>query len=296
MKDILLLHNPGAGEESHDEEELTELVTGAGFKCDYQSLKSKGWDKKLSKYEILAVAGGDGSVRKVVRALLRKDHKELPTIGIIPMGTANNISKTIYEGIDPEHIVASWKQRKTTPFNVGWVSGLPQKHFFIEGLGIGVFPTLVSAMKTVDEAISDDPDKRMQISLELLAGIIRAYDAIPCRIEIDGADHSGNYLLVEIMNICSVGPNLMLSPDCIPGDSNFSIVLISEQQRQNLLDYISGKIKGTEGLTAFPTIKGSQIKIETECKRIHIDDKIVKIPSKSVISIDLDEKRLQFLS
>ncbi len=296
MKQILLLHNPGAGEESHDEKHLTGLIEGAGFKCDYQSVKEKGWEKRIGKQEIIAVAGGDGTVRKAVRALLKKDLKKMPQIGVIPLGTANNIAKTIYESIEPEAVINSWKEDKSVPFNLGWVRGLPQKHFFIEGLGFGVFPTLVRAMQTVDEAISEHPDKRIQIALELLSGIIGAYKAIPCQLEIDGADHSGEYLLVEIMNICSVGPNLMLSPDCKPGDAHFSIVLISANERQQFLDYISGKIKGVEGLTAFPTIQGSRIRLRPEAKSIHIDDKLVKLPMNATIDIELDEKRLSFLA
>jgi diacylglycerol kinase (ATP) len=56
----------------------------------------------------------------------------------------------------------------------------------------------------------------------------------PYRIELDGRDCSGDYLLVEVMNVPALGPQLELSPKSDPGDGHFELVLAGENERAAL--------------------------------------------------------------
>jgi len=50
---------------------LVELLCAAGHKVNYQSSKEKKWKKALKNPgDIVAVAGGDGTVGKVARRLI----------------------------------------------------------------------------------------------------------------------------------------------------------------------------------------------------------------------------------
>jgi hypothetical protein len=101
--------------------------------------------------------------------------------------------------------------------------------------------------------------------------------------------------MVEVMNICSVGPNLGLSRDCDPGDHQFDVVLIPEHKRERLLEYITHRLQGGEEPAAFPAIKGRNIRLKTEERNMHIDDKLVKNIKGTLFGIELDEHRLRFL-
>src|ERR1044072_2398775 len=104
MKIARLFHNPTAGEGEHTRKKLVSLMEAAGFDCSYSSTKKKRWEKIESKdTDFIVIAGGDGTVRKVAEELLDQKvlNKILP-IGLLPLGTANNIAKTLNIPSDPE--------------------------------------------------------------------------------------------------------------------------------------------------------------------------------------------------
>ena len=70
MQTVKLIHNPTAGDEEHNKEHLVAQIEKAGFECRYSSTKKSGWKEIEEDIDILAVAGGDGTVRKVVKNIL----------------------------------------------------------------------------------------------------------------------------------------------------------------------------------------------------------------------------------
>lgn len=97
MKHISILHNPGAGTTDHAPEELRSRLEANGFTCSYYSTKETDDDDFVSdRADIIAVVGGDGTVRKLVGQILnRKVLDKKPLIALIPSGTANNIARTL---------------------------------------------------------------------------------------------------------------------------------------------------------------------------------------------------------
>ena len=71
MKKIHLLHNPGAGAAAYDKKHLIDMIESAGYNCSYSSTKKEGWCDIVNLHsDFIAVAGGDGTVRKLARELL----------------------------------------------------------------------------------------------------------------------------------------------------------------------------------------------------------------------------------
>lgn len=94
MKIAKLLHNKGAGNEEHSKEELIELIEEAGYQCRYSSAKGIDEDDFEDEVDFLVAAGGDGTVRSITKKLLdRKALEKTFPIALLPLGTANNISK-----------------------------------------------------------------------------------------------------------------------------------------------------------------------------------------------------------
>ncbi len=128
MKKIKLVHNPGAGDEVHGKETLIKQIEAAGFECRYSSTKADGWKVVEDDIDMIAVAGGDGTVRKVVKQLLQQNSKgkSFP-IAVLPLGTANNIAKTFEIDTDTNNVIASWPSSQIKKVDVGEVQNGPAR-------------------------------------------------------------------------------------------------------------------------------------------------------------------------
>jgi diacylglycerol kinase family enzyme len=292
MKFANLLHNPKAGEGEYTKKKLLALIQSFGFDCSYSSTKKKGWEKmEAAESDFIILAGGDGTVRKVAPELL---DRKLP-IGLIPLGTANNIAKTLGIIGDPAGIIEAWKNKNLRKFDVGRIYGLKKASFFLEGLGYGVFPRLMKEMRKAESRLIDSPEKSLNLALETLHDIILASKARYCKISVDGADYSGEFLLAEVMNTQSIGPNLNLAPFADPGDGSLDVVLIAERQREEFANYVHNKMHGVEQTPVFNILKAKNLEIYWEGKLLHVDDEIIELNDPQEVRIKLQEGVLEFL-
>jgi diacylglycerol kinase (ATP) len=296
MKRALLLHNPGAGDEEHSAEELKGLICDHGFECIYSSVKDKEWKDFDFEFDFLVVAGGDGTVRKVAKELLtRKMIDKIWPIGLLPFGTANNIAKTLNLNKSTEAIIEDWQQQNMQKFDVGRIENVEDAELFLESLGYGVFPYLMIQMKNREVKDDETPDEKMKAALQLLHQIILSYPLHYCELKIDGKDYSGQYLLLEVMNTKSIGPNLFLAPDADPGDGMLEIVAVTNENKEAFERYVAGKINGEELPFDFTHFRGKNISLNWEGTHIHVDDEVIKIKKAQEVKVELKEGLLQFL-
>jgi diacylglycerol kinase (ATP) len=129
-------------------------------------------------------------------------------------------------------------------------------------------------MKKMKDIERDDasPEENLQLALKKLHDIVTKYPAKPFTITIDGVPNTDHYIMIEIMNISSMGPNLNLSPNSDPGDGEFELVMIPENQREEFASYISYKMSGIEKSFVPIVIKGKKISIATPAGYMHTDD------------------------
>ncbi len=297
MKFAKLLHNPLAGEGNYDKGELVSMIQSAGFGCSYSSTKKDGWEKIESKeIDFIILAGGDGTVRKVAESLLNKTllDRKYP-IGLLPMGTANNIAKTLdIPRNNPHAVISSWNENRIKKFDVGRIYGIKKSKFFLESFGVGLFPELMLRMKKQDNGEKESVQKSLQTALEVLRELVEDARARFCRVNLDGVIHKGNYLMVEIMNTVSIGPRLNLAPLADPSDGEFEVVMVSENERDKFINYIDGLIQGKEEAPFFNIVKAKRLEIFWDGSKAHVDDEIVEIKNESSIKIELLHGLLEF--
>ena len=297
MRKAKVLHNPGAGEGDTTKRELVKQIESEGFKCSYSSTKQFRWENiETEDIDFLILAGGDGTVRKVAEELLGRKviDKKLP-LGLLPFGTANNIAKTLGMDKPAPEIIHGWHDATLKNFDVGRIEGLTEPTFFLESFGYGLFPKLMLEMKKRNKNDIQDPKEQLQAALELLHELVLSAPVKKCNIQIDTIDCSGEFLLVEVMNIRSIGPNLHLAPNADPGDGKFDIVLITENQLKHLAEYVRNKIDGLEVPFDFPLLKGKSLQIDWNGKHIHVDDEYHKADEPVSIRIELRQGLLDFL-
>ena len=296
-KKATVLHNPGAGEAETSKNDLIEQIEAAGFKCSYSSTKQFRWENiETQENDFLILAGGDGTVRKVAEELLSRKviEKKLP-LALIPLGTANNIAKTLQISGRPVDIISGWANARIKNFDVGVITGLEEPTFFLESFGYGLFPKLITEMKRQKKNDIPDPKERLLAALRILHELILNGPVKRCNLHIDGKDYSGQFLLVEVMNIRSIGPNLHLAPESDPGDGELEVVLITESQRGRLAEYVRNKLDGNEVLFDFPILKCKHMSIQWEGKHVHVDDEYYSVRKSAVVTIAIREGLLEFL-
>src|SRR5262249_60740374 len=102
----LLLHNPTPGTKGHDKDSIIDALQLADFKVDYVSTKDDGVKTALKEASDLVVAaGGDGTVAYVFTHT--PDH-DVP-IGVMPLGSANNIARSLGIAGTPPELAETWR-------------------------------------------------------------------------------------------------------------------------------------------------------------------------------------------
>src|SRR5512146_2681645 len=204
-KRITLIHNPQAGDEHQPSAgQLEALLNEAGYKVRYQSSKEKGWAKALKRSaDIIAVAGGDGTVGKVARRLIGGG---VP-IGVLPVGTANNIAKSLGIAELPiTKLIPSWEKACRLSFDAGIARGPWGERYFIEGVGAGL---VTNSIPRADRNKTLPQLPQTEVKLSYAQQLIREHleDTRPLDIKatLDGKDVSGRYLLIELMNMQFIG-------------------------------------------------------------------------------------------
>jgi diacylglycerol kinase family enzyme len=289
---VTLIHNPGAGAQSaSDARKLVKLLEDAGHEVRGKSAKDDDWEKALDwPADVVAVAGGDGTVARVAKRMHRR---KLP-IAPLPSGTANNISRTLGLVDRPfEELVRAWPEGRRVKLDVGVARGPWGERYFIEGVGAGLFACLLSRPKSERKQVKrGPPEERVAGALEMLRKQADACSPVEVQVTLDGKELSGTYLLLEAVNIPYVGPNLFLAPDSQPGDGSFDVVLATEAERERLKNYLTAWQENRERLSVLPSHRGKHLQLQWNGFELHIDDDLwpdegERPPQPSTIDLEI---------
>ena len=269
---ILLIHNPTAGDEELSGNELLALIRDAGHEALYQSVEEDSYNSvTLESFDLVAVGGGDGTVRKVV---MQHIGCGVP-ITVLPMGTANNISKTLGIEGQPQDLIQSWSSARRMKFSIGMAKGPWGEARFIEGVGLGLFTTVMSMLDSAKEIdqLATAPEK-LDYAVQKVKETLSRYHPRQMSVTLDGEDYSGKYLLLEAMNSKSIGPNLFLAPYADPTDEHLDFVFVSEDDREEFASYLTARLQGEEGSPDFTIKKGRRLEVEWQGEEVRIDDQL----------------------
>jgi len=296
------MHNPKAGDGGRLKKDLIDLITSCDFSCTYVSTKDKGWDRLKRKTTLVVVAGGDGTVRQVLKRLLKRRliDKRL-TIAIVPLGTANNFAKTLHitaslPGL--KQTLAKWHIKK---IDIGAVGNLPEASFFLEGMGFGLMAALMETMKRIDRSAVKSADEELVFAMDQLINLAGMFEPRAGAVTIDGVRHEGHYLMMEVLNTRSVGPNLVLAPDADPTDGRLHAALVKESDRGAFVAYLhelrSGMPFGQrrnvpcEVITVYHSLS-----MEGDHKLLHVDDELIKVKKSRPLTVEVRAGIVDLLS
>ena len=285
---VALLHNTSAGSEDHTDDELVRMIGRAGHEVVHVVDGVQALTEALQKSpcDLIAVAGGDGTVG---RAACELSEWGVP-LGILPLGTANNTANTLGMSAGIKKLVKSWQSATRQPFDLALLDDGAVRQRFSEGVGWGVFPLTVAEAKKKPSL--DAPRRQLRRDRKRFRDIVASARARFYEIEIDGRDCSGNYLMVEVMNVPLLGPQLEVSPASNPSDGELEVVLAGESERE-ALDSLARLGKTPVPL---PSQRGSQIRVRAEDGLLHKDGGLLRhAPGKRAFEIGVQAAAIHYL-
>ncbi|WP_051292655.1 diacylglycerol/lipid kinase family protein [Olivibacter sitiensis] len=291
---IQLLHNDAAGA-STQELELVKLIHKEGFKCKLFGHSERIAHQILPQTDVLAVAAGDGTIRKLALDMLNGHLKHRRPIALLPHGTANNISRALGISGTNRQIIRSWHQQYLHPFDIGQYSIGRKYSFFLESFGFGVFPRLISIFNDRKKEVAHNVDEEIHLALQYLLDIVKYYKARMCHIQIGKQRIDEKLLLLEVMNIPSIGPRLTLSPHSDPSDGILELVYVTEAQREAFIAWIEQMIAGKSTKLEAKRILLNKASITLPPVDWHTDDRLIKRKSKGTVHISLLGHMFDFL-
>ncbi len=284
----ILFHNPTAGDGDHSREELLTLLRTRGIDPLYCSTRGDDFPDMLREpADLILIAGGDGTVAKV---LTRVSHPPL-RVGLLPLGTANNIAVSLGLSGDLARLTSDWEGSVVRPFNVGCASGPWGERRFVESVGFGALASATNKKSGKSSKIS----KSLIKGRETFRDCLKEAKPVEMTIEIDGEQQPGNWIAVEMMNVPATGPRLKLS-EADPGDDMLDVVLIDEADRQDVLDWLNAP---DDLPPPVPAIRGREIRFRWSGKPLlRIDDDTPDAPEDgdAEISVKLESHALSILA
>jgi diacylglycerol kinase family enzyme len=265
---VALLHNSAAGGEDHTDIELIALIEREGHSVEHVVSHVADLTAALHARacDLVVVAGGDGTVGRTACQLAGW---QVP-IAILPFGTANNTAAALRLPRRAKKAVSSWREAERVPFDLGLLDDGSERLRFAECVGWGVFP------KTIVEARQLDSDSSVKQTLKrdrrLFRSLLASTEPRSYRVDVDGRDCSGSYVLVEVLNISLLGPQLPLSPHSDPSDGQFEVVLVATEERA-AVDRVAKTGAPDAGDR---TERGRRIRIEADDGVLHRDGKVIR--------------------
>ncbi len=267
---VILFHNPEAGRGEYSKQKLIRALREADHEVIYQSTKIKGWRKAFKESaDIVVAAGGDGTVGKIACELIGRK----TPLSVLPLGTANNLARTLGFDVDVDRLIRQLGHGKARGFDVGRVRGPCGKRYVFEGLGAGL---LAEYLRQPHKGAADLSKKEeMTWHVCALRKLLEGYRPRKWRLKIDDKELRGRFLLLEAMNIRSVGPVLNLAPTARASDGQFDLVFATDKERDSLMDYLADRCSGRKTpVFPFPIRSFRRLRIQWKKSPLHFDDSL----------------------
>jgi diacylglycerol kinase family enzyme len=267
---VCLYWNEQAGE-GVSLDELCRMIENAGHHIDHVIDNGEELEKaRREPHDCLVAAGGDGTVARVGRALA---HGAMP-LAIVPLGTANNIAASLGINPDPERAIDAWKAQRVVRVDVGSVEDAHGRCLFIEGVGVGLLPAGIAAgRKAVPKNNGRDPGVNVTKARKVFLETLMTLEPRRYGLSIEGTSFEEESLLVEVLNIPSVGPRIRLSDEANPADGLLSVVVAGPNDREVIADHLRGRWDDDRRHAQLKTWRATRVEVRG-WHDYHVDDEV----------------------
>ena len=273
-------------------EELAMLVEQAGHTV---AGVAKQYDERtpppIRHLDLMVAAGGDGTVATVASLA---STSSVP-LAILPLGTANNVATSLgLTGAVPE-LIAGWASARRVPFDLGRVRSASKEWCVVESVGGGLVPEGIARAESARNTRGEvDPTDKVAAAVHIFRDALDDLEPRSWTLTIDGVQVSEVLLLVEVLNIRSIGPNLVFGPDADPSDGYFDVVMAQECHREELMTYLDRRAEGRDTRLALPTRRAREVVIAAGGE-LHVDAKRIDTCERGQVAIGIEPRAISVL-
>lgn len=282
-----LIHNEDAGD-AQSEADLSRLLRRHGHDVSALAHPSDGvaqWhDKAL---DLVVAAGGDGTIAAALCALADSD-LGVP-LAMLPMGTANNIATSLDVGDHVDAAVDAWPSHRVRRLDLGVATGPWGERCFVESVGGGL---VTHGIVVMDRRHYTSPTPFSQVARARVAhaDVLAQLEPVRWQLTLDGVPEEDEFLLVEVLNISTVGPSLWLA-SASPFDGEFTVVGIPPDHRRAWLD----RLRGGSAPLPRPRVWHARQVVLHLSDRLHVDDAVVDAVRLTPVRVRLEPRRVPVL-
>jgi diacylglycerol kinase (ATP) len=179
----LLISNPASGGADPDTSGKIKTSLDALGELHVLEPARDSFDQEVreaaGEADVVVTAGGDGSLNYTLNAL--RDALDDVTLALVPMGTGNDLARTLGIPQDPEEAAAALQRASPRMLDVGRASGPGVDRLFINAC-MGGFPV------RANEAVDDQTKKRLGPVAFWVGGAKALTDFSTSRVIIDGVE------------------------------------------------------------------------------------------------------------
>lgn len=253
----LLLVNPHARQGEAARSQVIQQLQQQGFELVEESGEDPQRFPDLirqyhQKINLVIIGGGDGSVNAAVPGLLDTN---LP-LGILPLGTANNLARTLK--IPPSvseacHIIAEGQVQR---IDLGWVNG----HYFLNIASLGL-------SAEINQRVTKHLKRRWGVLAYIATGLQVIWQVRPFGVEIQWNNQSIQVktLQITVANGRYYGSGLVIADDATIDDERLDLHSLEIQHWWEILPLIPSAMRGKSVIgRGVRTIEAKEFKLYTK--------------------------------
>jgi diacylglycerol kinase (ATP) len=279
----LLIINSKSGP-NHDSilqlRDLVDRLATFGIRADVRVKLRKSQARKQARvaavrkrYPLVIAAGGDGTVESVASGLVGTQ----ATLGIIPLGTYNNVATCLGIPTDVEQacaLIACGAERR---IDVGVVVARHMKRprIFLELSTVGLGAALGPLGQHVEKGRWDQAAQALPKVMDMSPG--------PTQVLLDdeGQSRTSNTLLVTVSNSPRAGAGLPLAPSARMDDGLLDVCIYEDLNQAGVLArFLPGPVGGTSSAADESVVRARARTVEIRTARpmpVSIESKLVGV-------------------
>jgi YegS/Rv2252/BmrU family lipid kinase len=284
-KSMLLIVNPTAGRRRRGlVDAVASRVRAGGWTVDVVETQAAGDARRLaeacdaSRYGVIAVAGGDGTINEVINGLAGRG-ADAPAVGIVPLGTANVLAHELGLGFSAAAVARTM---------IAGRSLLVQPGEAVNGAGARYFSLMAGAGfdAKVVAGVSAPLKRRLGRAAYVWRSLVEArrYRPVRYEVEIDGVRHEASSVIVTRSRHYA-GP-YVLAPNARLGEPLLHVCLFERWGRSHTFRYglalLLGRLPRTAG---YRVVTGRAVRVSVLSDAGELGEQPVQIDGDNALTL-----------
>ena len=206
-------------------------------------------------HRIIAI-GGDGTIHEVINGLIKSGKKDLPSLGIVPVGSGNDFAFSLGISTDPCTALDQSLTFKGQPIDIGYVkNSRGEIEYWSNAVGIGFDAIVVIYTRKM---------QYLKGFTVYFAAVLRTlffnHKSFHLEGVIDNKKFDANLLMLALCNGQREGGGFYLAPQSEQNDGLLDFVMLNYVSKINLLASLTKFLDGTHTELSHVAVSYTQLR------------------------------------